>query len=211
MVEQDQWAHGFTVLEGVYKWEAFCCICLGWKPEVFPADFGFNTVSSVILHLFSAREPLPSVQEPGKELSITRGKAFKKTVYISLITHTDDLTWPSVYASVEICLPSCQVLGMESYIFSLTSACLNAFQQLCIYLLEDVLQSCGPVSIFCACSGLGHVVWPELDIQSLPCPSTSSFKWGLAGGAAHIATFCVHSHSRQDNGYHWSIHSSTHQ
>lgn len=42
-----------------------------------------------------------------------------------------------------------------------TSACLNAFQQLCIYLL---------VSLFCTWSDLGRVVWPELDIQSTnPC------------------------------------------
>lgn len=37
------------------------------------------------------------------------------------------------------------------------SACLNAFQQLCIYLLKGVLQSCG-LSLFWTWSDLGCVM-----------------------------------------------------
>lgn len=104
------------------------------------------------------------------------GRDFKRLYesYSLLITHTDDLIHQYSYSHQRVlllrCLLSCLPFGDGKLNLLPTSACLYAFQQLCIYLLKDVLQSCGLVSLFCTWSDLGRVVWPELDIQlTIPC------------------------------------------
>lgn len=167
-VEQDQWAHGFTVLEGIYKWEAFCCICLGWKPEVFHADLVFNTVSSApVSFLFENHCLLYRNRKRNRVLQGGRDfkrlyKSYSSLILMVLFDHQYVLLLRYIYLHVNFFL---------STIFSLPVPVLMPFSN-CVFTYLKVC--CRAVGFPSSGPGLIWDVWCDQNwTSSWPIPALS--------------------------------------